>query len=117
MMCSSPPIEQRRFPPVLGGFGGSPVPGCRSLEKAAQKHYRDDDVLASLSELWGIVSPVHDVALDLVGATLGAIHRVTCTGRNVVRRARRRRLWLVLPPLSKLLDVLLCEHEGPRMRV
>ena len=70
------------------------------LGKAAQKHCRGDDVLASPSELWGIVPPVHDVALDLASATPGAAHWVMRTGRSVVRRAHRRRWWLVLPLLS-----------------
>ena len=71
-----------------------------SLGKAVQEHHRHGDVLASLSELWGIVSPVDDVALNLAGVTPGATHRVTRMGRIVVRRARRRRWRLVLPPLS-----------------
>ena len=90
-----------------GGFYQHPeVPvdrlllGVDRLWKAAQKHHRSGDVLASPSELWGIVPSIHDVALDLVGATLGAARWVTCTGRSVLRRARRRRWWLVLPPLS-----------------
>ena len=70
------------------------------LRKATQKHYRGGDVLASPSELWGIFPPIHDVALDLVGATPGAAHWVTRTGRSVVCRAHRRRWQLVLPPLS-----------------
>ena len=35
------------------------------LCKAAQKHRRSGDVMASPSELWGIIPPIHDVALDL----------------------------------------------------
>ena len=74
--------------------------GVVRLGKAAQKHCRSIDVLVSLSELWGIVPPVHDVALDLAGATPGAAHRFMCAGRSMVHRARRRRWQLVLPPLS-----------------
>ena len=59
------------------------------LEKAAQKHCRSGDVLASPSELWGIIPPIHDVVLELANATPGTACRVTRTGRNVV-----------LPPLS-----------------
>ena len=65
--------------------------------KAAQKHYRGGDVLVSPRELWGIVPPVHDVALDLAGVTPGAARRGTRTGRLVVHRARWR---VVLSPLS-----------------
>ena len=54
------------------------------LGKAAQKHRRSGDALASPSKLWGIVSPVHDVALDLTGAPLGAARRVTCAWRSVL---------------------------------
>ena len=50
------------------------------LGKAAQKHCHGGDVLASLSELWGIVPPIHDVALDLAGATPGVARRVMRTG-------------------------------------
>ena len=67
-----------------GGFHQCPeVPvdrlflGVDMLGKAAQKHCRSGNVLASPSELWGIASPVHDVVLDLVGATTDAAHRVT----------------------------------------
>ena len=69
------------------------------LWKAAQKHRRIGDVLASPSELWGIVPPIHDVALDLAGVTPGAARWDTHTGHIVVRRVRRRRWRLVLPPL------------------
>ena len=62
--------------------------GVVRLGKAAQKHYRRGDVLASLSELWGIVPPIHDVALDLAGMTPGAARWVTRTGHIVVCRAR-----------------------------
>ena len=73
--------------------------GVIRLEKATQKHCGRSDVLTSLSELWGIVPPVHDVALDLAGVTPGAARRFMCTGRSVVCRARRRRWRLVLPSL------------------
>ena len=75
-----------------GGFHQCPeVPvdrlflGVVGLGKAAQKHRRRGDILASLSELLGTIPPVHDVALDLVGPTLGVARRVTRTGRIVVR--------------------------------
>jgi len=62
--------------------------GVDGLGKATQKHHRSGDVLASPSELWGIVPPVHDVTLDLAGVTPSVAHRVT-------------RMWrLTLPPLS-----------------
>ena len=90
-----------------GGFHQCPeVPvdhlflGVVRLGKAAQKHYRGGDVLASLSELWGIVPLVHDVVLDLTGVTSGTAHRVTRMGHSVLHRVRRRRWRLVLPPLS-----------------
>ena len=70
------------------------------LWKATQKHHRSGDVLPSPSELWGIVPPIDDVALNLVGVTPGAARRVTCMGRIMVCRARRRRWRLVLLPLS-----------------
>ena len=70
------------------------------LRKATQKHRRRGDVLTSPSELWGIVPPVDDVALNLAGATLGAARRFTCTRRGVLHQARQRRWWLVLQPLS-----------------
>ena len=74
--------------------------GVIRLRKAVQKHCRGGDVLASPSELWGIVPSVHDVVLDLVGVTPGTARWDMRTGRSVVRRARRRTWWLVLPPLS-----------------
>ena len=74
--------------------------GVDKLWKAAQKHRHSGDVLASLSELWGIIPPVHDIALDLAGVTPGAAHRVTFTGCNVLHRACWRRWRLVLLPLS-----------------
>ena len=74
-----------------GGFYQCPkVPvdrlflGVVQLGKAAQKHHHSGDVLASPSELWGIVPLVDNVALDLAGATLGAARRVTRMGRNVL---------------------------------
>ena len=74
--------------------------GVDRLWKAAQKHRHNGNVLASPSELWGIIPPINDVALNLAGATSGAAHRVTCTGHSVLHRVRRRRWRLVLPPLS-----------------
>ena len=64
-----------------------------------QKHRHSSDVLASLSELRGVVPPVQDVVLDLTGVTPGAAHQVTCVRCSVLRRACRRRWQLVLPPL------------------
>ena len=58
--------------------------GVVRLMKAAQKHCRSGDVLVSPSELWRIVSPIHDVALDLAGAILGTAHRVMRMGCSVV---------------------------------
>ena len=74
--------------------------GVVQLGKATQKHRRRGDVLASLSELWGIVPPIYDVTLDLAGVTLGAARRVTRTRRIMMRRACERRWRLVLLPLS-----------------
>jgi len=74
--------------------------GVVRLGKAAQKHCRSGDVLIGPSELWGIVPPVHDIALDLAGVTSGAARRFMRTGHSVVRRARRCRWRLVLSPLS-----------------
>ena len=91
--------------------------GVVQLGKGAQKHYRSGDVLIGPSELWGIVPPVDDVALNLAGVTLGAARRVTRMGHSVLCLARRHRWWLVLPPLSYLLVVLLCTREGLRTRV
>ena len=70
------------------------------LGKAVQKHCRSGDVLASPSELWGVVPLVHDVALDLTGVTPGIARRVTRMWCNVPHQARRCRWRLVLPPLS-----------------
>ena len=90
-----------------GGFHQCPeVPvdhlilGVCRLWKAVQKHCRNGDVLASLSKLWGIIPPVHDVALDLVGVTPGAARRFPHMGHSVLHRAHRRRWRLVLPPSS-----------------
>ena len=77
-----------------------PLLRVNGLGNATQKHYRIGDVLASPSELWGIVPPVQDVALDLAGVTPGIANWVTHVWRSVLHRARRRRLRLVLPPLS-----------------
>ena len=55
------------------------------LGQAMQKHCRGGDVITSPSELWGIGPPIHDVALDLAGATPGAARQFMCTGRSVVR--------------------------------
>jgi len=74
--------------------------GVVRLRKSTPKHCRGGDVLASLSELWGIIPPIHDVALDLASVTLGDIHWVTHMGRSVVRRVRLCRSCLVPPPLS-----------------
>ena len=77
-----------------GGFHQCPevlvdhlLMGIDRLGKAAQKHCRSGDVLASPSKLWGIVPTIQDVALDLAGMTLSVAHRVM-------------RTWLLtLPPL------------------
>ena len=61
--------------------------GVVRLGKATQKHCHGGDVLASPSELWGIVPPIRDVMLDLAGVTPGASHRVTHMGHIMVRRA------------------------------
>jgi len=37
------------------------------LGQATQKHCRGGDVLVHLSEVWGIVPPIHGVVLDLTG--------------------------------------------------
>ena len=87
------------------------------LGKAAQKHCRSGDVLIVPSKLWGIVPPIHGVALDPTGATPGAARRFMRTGRSVVRRACRRRWRLVQLLLSLLLAVLPCERGGLRTRV
>ena len=74
--------------------------GVVRLGKAAQKHCRSGDVLIGSSELWGIVPPVHGVALDPTGATPGTARRAKHMGRNMLYRLRRRRRWLVLSSLS-----------------
>ena len=58
--------------------------GVIRLGKAAQKHRRSGDVLANPSELWGVVPPINDVALDLAGATPGAAHWVTHAWHSVL---------------------------------
>ena len=50
------------------------------LGQAAQKHCRSGDVLIGLSELWGIVPPVHGVVLDPTGVTPCAAHRFMRSG-------------------------------------
>jgi len=77
-----------------------PLLGVDRLRNTAQKHRRSGDVLACPRELWGIVPLVHDVALDLLGATPGTARRVRRIGRSVLRRARRCRWRLALLPLS-----------------
>ena len=74
-----------------GGFYQRPeVPVDRpllvvdGLRNAAQKHCRSSDVLASPSELWGVIPLVHDVALDLAGAPVGTARRVTRMGHDVL---------------------------------
>ena len=77
-----------------------PLLGVDGLRKATPKHCRSGDVLASLSELWGVVPLVYDVALDLAGVTPSAAGRVMRMGRSVLYQVRRHRRRLVLPPLS-----------------
>ena len=55
------------------------------LWKAAQKHRRSGDVLVSPSKLWGVVHPIHDVALDLTSVTPGTTRRVTRMWRSMLR--------------------------------
>ena len=55
------------------------------LEQAVQKHCRSGNVLIGLSEVWAIVPPIHGVALDPTGVTLGATRRFMRMGRSVVR--------------------------------
>ena len=69
--------------------------GVVQLGKATQKHCRSGDVLIGPSELWGIVPPVHGVALDPTGATPGAARRFMRMGHSVVLRARWRTRRLV----------------------
>jgi hypothetical protein len=70
------------------------------LEKAMQEHHCRGDVLSSPSELWGVIPPINDVALDLASVTLGAAHWVMRMRHSLMHRAHQRRWWLVLPPLS-----------------
>ena len=70
------------------------------LENTAEKHCCGNDILAGPGELWDIVPLIHDVVLDLTSATLGATRWAMRMGRNVARRACRRRRRLALPPLS-----------------
>ena len=74
--------------------------GVDGFWKAAQKHRRSGDVLASLSELWGIVSFIHDVALDLAGMILGTARRVRRAWHSALHRVPWHRWRLALPPLS-----------------
>ena len=90
-----------------GGFHQRPkVPvdclllGVDRLWKAAQKHRRSSDVLASSSELRGVIPSIQDVALDLTGATPRDAHRVTRDWRSMLHRAHQRMWWLALPPSS-----------------
>ena len=69
------------------------------LGQAAQKHCHIGDVLTGPSELWGIVPPIHGVALDPMGTTPGAARRSMRMGRSVVRRACWHSRWLVQPLL------------------
>ena len=62
--------------------------GVDGLGNTVQKHCRSGDVLASPSELWGVIPLVHDVVLDLMGATPSAVRRSARSGRSVARRAR-----------------------------
>jgi len=77
-----------------------PLLGVDGLGNVAQKHYHSNDVLASPSKLREIVPIVHDVVLDLTGATPSDTCWVMRTGRNVLYRLRRRRRRLVVLPLS-----------------
>ena len=70
------------------------------LGKAMQKHCRSGDVLIGLSELWGIVPPIHGVALDPTCATLGVARRVMRMEHSVGRQACWRSRRLVQPLLS-----------------
>ena len=58
--------------------------GVNELRNTAHKHCRSGDVLASPSELWGIIPLVHDVMLDLAGTTPGFACQVMRKGRNVL---------------------------------
>ena len=77
-----------------------PLLGVDGLGNAAQKHCGSSDVLASPSELWGVIPLIHDVTLDLAGMTLGGALGIMCMGRNVLHRRRRCRRRLTLPSLS-----------------
>ena len=70
------------------------------LGQAAQKHCRGGNVLVRPSKVWGIIPPIHGVVLDPMGTTPSAARRPMRTGRNEVRRAWWRNLWLMQPPLS-----------------
>ena len=59
-----------------------PLLGVDGLGNVAQKRCRSSDVLASPSELWDVIPLVHDVGLDLTGATLGVARRAMRVGRN-----------------------------------
>ena len=107
--CSGERMERCKAFCLLNGDGfyqhpevpvDRPLLGVDGLRNATHYHYRSSDVLASPSELWEIVTLVHDVVLDLAGAILGAACRVMRVGRNVLHRACRCRRRLVLPPLS-----------------
>ena len=65
------------------------------LGQATQKHRRGGDVLIGLSELWGIIPPIHGVVLDPMGETLSAARWSTRTRHNVVCRACWRSPWLM----------------------
>ena len=65
------------------------------LGQAAQKYCHGGNVLIGLSELRGIVPPVHGVVLDPTGVTSGAAHWFMCTGRSLVHRACWRSQQLV----------------------
>ena len=60
--------------------------GVVRLGKAAQKLCRSGDVLIGPSELWGIVPPVHGVALDPTGVTRASLAGFYATERRVGRR-------------------------------
>ena len=92
-----------------------PLLGVDGLGNAAQKHCRNDDVLASPSELWGVVPLVHDVAPNLAGVTSGAARWVARMGRNVLRRARvaADSSTIVVAPRRALVRVRGPPHAGP----
>ena len=60
-----------------------PLRRVDGLGNTTQKHCCSSDILAGPSELWDIVSLVHNVALDLTSATLGAARWAMRMGRNV----------------------------------